>query len=128
MNRLWPLALLALTAACTSAKERARADSAQALSQRQQVLMKQLAAQKDSLERVVDDADVFIAKVDSTISKVKGLPKGKASSKQFESPVDQQIQARKDMLARVNALVERARATAKELAAAQQREKELRGE
>jgi hypothetical protein len=59
---------------------------------------------------------------------VKGLPKGKASKAKLESPIDQQIQARKDMLARVNALVERTRATAKELAAAQAREKELRGE
>ena len=127
MNRLRPLAFMILIVACTSAKEKARADSAQALADRQQVLMHQLAAQKDSLEKVVDDADGFIAKIDSSVSRVKGLPKGKAA-KNLESPIDQQIQARKDMLARVNALVERTRATAKELAAAQAREKELRGE
>ena len=128
MKRLSALALIAFTVACTSAKEKARADSAQALADRQQQLMHQLAAQKDSLERVVDDADNFIAKIDSSVSRVKGLPKGKASSAKLESPIDQQLQARKDMLARVNALVERTRATAKELQAAQAREKELRGE
>ena len=126
MKRLSALVLIAFTVACTSKEEKARADSAQALADRQQVLKHQLAAQKDSLERVVDDADSFIAKIDSSVSRVKGLPKSKGAK--LESPVDQQIQARKEMLARVNALVERTRQTAKELAAAQAREKELRGE
>ena len=70
MKRLWPAAILALplAVACTSAKEKARADSAQALAGQQRVLMAKLEAQKDSLSLVVGDADSFIAKVDSTHS------------------------------------------------------------
>jgi vacuolar-type H+-ATPase subunit I/STV1 len=129
MKRLWPAAILALPLvfACTSAKERARADSAQALANQQKVLMAKLEAQKDSLSQVVGDADDFIAKVDSTVSKVKGLPKSK-HKKNSESPIEDQLQARKEMLKRVSALVQRAQETAKELAAAKQREEELKGE
>jgi hypothetical protein len=129
MTRFWSAAILALplAVACTSAKERARADSAQALSQQQKVLMAKLEAQKDSLTQVVNDADNFIAKVDSQVSKVKGLPKSKKNRKS-ESPIQDQIQARKDMLARVHALVTRAQETAKELAEARKREEELKGE
>lgn len=129
MKRLWPVAALALpfAVACTSAKERARADSAQALASQQKVLMAKLEAQKDSLSQVVGDADNFIAKVDSTVSKVKGLPKGKRR-KDSESPIEDQIQARKDMLKRVSALVQRAQETAKELADAKKREEDLKND
>ena len=87
MMRLWPAAILALPLAigCTSAKEKARADSVQALASQQKVLMSKLEAQKDSLSQVVADADNFMAKVDSTVSKVKGLPKSKRL-KNAESP------------------------------------------
>jgi len=129
MKRLWPAAILALplALACTSAKEKARADTAQALAAQQKVLMAKLEAQKDSLTQVVGDADSFIAKIDSQVSRVKGLPKSKKNAKS-ESPIQDQLQARKDMLKRVNALVERAQETAKELADARKREEELRGE
>jgi hypothetical protein len=100
--------------ACTSAKERARADSVQALANQQKELMAKLEAQKDSLTQVVGDADSFISKVDSQVSRVKGLPKAKRR-KDSESGIEDQIQARKDMLRRVNALVQRAQETAKEL-------------
>jgi hypothetical protein len=129
MKRLRPAAILALplALACTSAKEKERADSAQALSAQQKVLMAKLEAQKDSLAQVVGDADSFIAKIDSQVTKVKGLPKSKKNPKS-ESPIQDQLQARKDMLKRVNALVERAQQTAKELVDARKREEELRGE
>src|SRR6266576_6195487 len=63
MKRLWPAAILALplAVACTSAKEKARADSVLALASQQKVLMTKLEAQKDSLSQVVADADGFIA-------------------------------------------------------------------
>jgi regulator of replication initiation timing len=127
-RRLLALALFALPVACTSAKERARADSAQVLVAQQKELMTKLEAQKDSLSTVVSQADDFITKIDSSISRVKGLPKGKASSRKSESPIQDQVRARKEMLIRVNSLVERARITAKELAEARDKEKELLGE
>ena len=129
MKRLWPAAIiiLPLAVACTSAKEKARADSAQALATTQKVLMAKLEAQKDSLSQVVNDADSFIAKVDSTVSKVKGLPKSKRK-KNSESPIEDQLNARKEMLKRVSALVQRAQETAKELADAKKREEDLKND
>jgi len=91
------------------------------------VLMAKLEAQKDSLSQVVNDADNFIAKVDSTVSKVKGLPKSKRK-KNSESPIEDQLNARKEMLKRVSALVQRAQETAKELADAKQREEALKAD
>ena len=128
MKHLRLLPLLVLTLACETAADRARADSVNALVTEQQQLMAQLAAQKDSLSSVVDDADQFISQIDSQISRVKGLPAGKRSTIASESPLADQQQARKDMLARVDALVDRARATAAQLAESQRREKALRGE
>lgn len=129
MKRFWPAAMLVLplAVACTSANEKARADSAQSLAAQQKVLMAQLEAQKDSLINVVGDADSFIATIDSQVSKVKGLPKSKKNPKS-ESPIQDQLQARKDMLKRVNALVARAQETAKQLAEARKLEEDLRGE
>jgi hypothetical protein len=125
--RLLSLSLVALTLACETASERARADSAEALAVRQRTLMIKLNAQKDSLSLVVDDADKFITQIDSQISRVKGLKtkKKKKGQHELESPLEEQVQARKEMLARVNALVERARTTATQLAEAQAREKAL---
>ena len=129
MKRFWPTAMLVLplAVACTSAKEKARADSAQALAAQQKVLMAQLEAQKDSLTQVIGDADGFIAKIDSQVTRVKGLPKSKRNPKS-ESPIEDQVQARKEMLKRVSALVARAQETAQQLAEARKREEELRSE
>ena len=128
MNRFSSLALLAATAVgCTDRKEAARADSLQAVSAEQSRLAFQLSAQKDSLTTVVLDADAFIARIDSQVSRVKGLPK-KGAGKESESPIEQQLQQRKLMLARVSALVERAQATAKQLEASRKRERALKGE
>lgn len=127
MKFLRPLALLVLAAACT-AKERARADSAAAVASQQKQLATQLAAQKDSLTQVVLDADKFITQIDSQISRVKGLPKHQRAADSLESPLQQQLQARKEMLARVDALVQRARRTAALLAKEQGKNKELQAQ
>src|SRR5262249_52502505 len=129
MNRHWLVTSLFISSvvACTSAQDRARADSAQALAAQQRVLLSKLEAQKDSLGKVVNDADGFISKIDSQVSRVKGLKRAKAKSNS-ESPIEDQIRARKEMLRRVSALVERAQETAKELAEARKQEEELRGQ
>jgi hypothetical protein len=93
---------------------------------RQRALMIKLNAQKDSLSHIVDDADTFAAQIDSQISKVKGLKAKKGKRRgEIESPMEEQMQARKELLLRVSALVERARSTASQLNEAQQREKAL---
>lgn len=126
LSRLSLLAPFAIVAACTNG-DKLRADSLQAVQAEQLQLMDQLAAQKDSLTNVVLDADKFISTVDSTISTVKGLPKSKRTQP-LESPIEEQLQNRRDMLERVNALVVRARTTANQLAEARKRETALRGE
>lgn len=129
MRRLSSLLLLAplSLAACTNG-DKLRADSLQAVQAEQLQLMDQLAAQKDSLTNVVLDADKFIATVDSTISTVKGLPKAKRGKQPLESPIEEQLQNRREMLEKVNALVARAKTTANQLAEARKRETALRGE
>jgi vacuolar-type H+-ATPase subunit I/STV1 len=102
--------------------EDVRADSVHTAEQLK--LTNQLAAQKDSLMTVVLDADKFISKIDSQISRVRDLPAPKRK-KDTESPIQDQLQARKDLLVRVDALVKRAQNTARELAAAKGHEKRL---
>lgn len=119
---------LAVTAACTDGKTVARADSLQTVATQQVALVTQLAAQKDSLTKVVLDADRFISQVDSQVGRVKGLKvKHPAGPTTFESPIEEQLHARKEMLAKVAALADRAQATAKQLADARRRELALRG-
>ena len=62
-----------LLAACTSPRDRARADSAQALAAQEGLLVQKLTSQRDSVSRVLGDADDFIGKIDGSISRVKGL-------------------------------------------------------
>ena len=109
------LAAAAGLAACGDSKEHKRADSlAVAKAAEQQRLTVQLAAQKDSLTRVVLQADDFIQHIDSSVSRVVGKPK-KGSKKGTLDPLAQQIENRKAVMERVDALVARARATAAEL-------------
>jgi len=111
----WPRTLvvaLVLSAAACDRAAVARGDSLQTLAT-------QLSSQKDSLTRVVLDADAFIGQIDSAISTVKGLPRNQRAA---SDPLADQLQARKDMQARVNALVSRAKATAAQLAAVQRRQ------
>jgi regulator of replication initiation timing len=132
MSRRQLVAFIAITAAATigcDGGRAAREDSLRVVQAQQLKLMTQLSAQKDSLTKVILDADDFIAKVDSKISSVKGVAaKGKKGRKDLESPIEQQIQNRKEMMARVDALVKRAKETADQLAAAKERESELKGE
>lgn len=124
------LALTLLSTACVSKAERdrqaARADSAQALADRRTALLTTLTAQKDSIATVLDDANSFVAKIDESMSRVKGLPRPKRAKQ--ESIAAEQIQARKDMLARVDALVARAQRTARELEEARKKEATLLAE
>jgi hypothetical protein len=114
--------------ACSVSHQDARDDSARSATAEQLRLSTQLAAQKDSLTTVVLDADKFISQIDSQISRVKGLPAGKRGKQSFESPVEEQLAARKALLVRVDALVERAQVTAKQLAAARKNEKNYQGQ
>ena len=131
MSRIQALAVIATTAviavACDNGRA-AREDSLRVVQTQQLQLMGQLSAQKDSLTKVILDADDFISKVDSKISSVKGIGGSKKKGKELESPIQQQLQNRKEMLARVDALVKRAKETADQLAAARQRESELKEE
>lgn len=115
----------AALAACGDSKEHKLADSlATAKSADQQRLTIQLAAQKDSLTRVVLQADDFIQHIDSSVSRVIGKPK-KGSRKATLDPLAQQIENRKAVMQRVDALVARARATAAELRKSQEDNKVL---
>lgn len=124
-RRLVVVAFLPLAVACESRAKLAAADS---LAAEQTRLATELAAQKDSLTRVVLDADAFIAQVDSQVSRVKGLPTAERPKHGLEGPMEEQLQARADMLARVKGLVDRAQRNAALLAESRKREKELRGE
>lgn len=121
------LSITLLLGAC-EARSRARNDSLQAITAEQLDLTTQLSAQKDSLAKIIVDADDFIMQIDSQIRTVKGLPTSKRVSRRSESPIEEQLETRKEVLARVGALVERAKTTATQLAASRQREKALRGE
>jgi hypothetical protein len=124
-TRFLALGLLALSA-CKASREHASADSARAAAAEQhERLATELSAQKDSLTRIVLQADEFIMRIDSSVRTVKGLPKGKAQSERLD-PLAQQIENRKEVLARVDALVKRARTTANQLASAQKENAELR--
>ena len=106
--------------ACGPSVEHQRADSAAvALSSlhadRASQLSAQLGAQKDSLTRVVLQADDFIMHLDSSVNTVKGLPKGRRADDRLD-PLARQVQNRKLVMARVDALVERARTTSSQLA------------
>lgn len=105
--------LLISVAACKDRASVARADSLQGVATETQTLSTQLNAQKDSLTRVVLDADAFLGQMDSAISTVKGLPRGKRASS--ESPLADQVAARKEMMTRVSALVARAKQTSNQL-------------
>lgn len=121
------VATLAL-AACGPSAEHTRADSATtALSTQRTQLAMQLGAQKDSLTRVVLQADDFIVHIDSSVSTVKGLPKNKRSDRKLD-PLARQIENRKAVMSRVDALVARAHSTANQLAKANRTNTALRAQ
>jgi hypothetical protein len=115
-------------AACGPTPEHKRADSTAAAAAEQQTLLaSQLAAQKDSLTRVVLQADDFIMQVDKSMSRVKGLPKGKKKNDNLD-PLARQVENRKLVMERVDALVARAQATAAQLAKANRNNVALRAQ
>jgi hypothetical protein len=131
MRRLSSLGLCAvgaIVAACMSPRDRARADSVQALVVQQGQLLNTLTAQRDSVSRVLGDADAFIGGIDSSISRVKGLHRRSLATRASEGPLEEQVRQRKDMLRRVNALVARAQETAKEVGVLKERERRLLAE
>jgi hypothetical protein len=119
-TRLFAAAVLIALAACKDKEAIARADSLTVVVTEQQTLSSQLAAQKDSLTRVVLDADAFLGQMDSAIKTVRGMPTAKRASS--ENPIANQLQARKDMMERVDALVKRAKQTAAQLAALEKKQ------
>jgi len=113
--------MAAVVAGCTSGRERARADSMQVLVLQQGHLMNTLTAQRDS-------ADAFIGQIDSSISRMKDFSRASRSKIASEGPLEDQVRQRRDMLRRVDALVDRARETAKELSTLKERERKLLAE
>jgi len=109
MRRILILGLASAAAACSSPRDKARADSAQALAAQQRVLMDKLTSQRDSVSQLLGDANVFIGHIDKSISRVKGLGPSSNARKGSESGLEDQLRARRDMLRRVDALVDRAR-------------------
>src|SRR5688572_19107388 len=120
-------ALITVLAGCETKRERARADSLQAITDRQLALTTSLSSQKDSLMRAIFESDSLLTKIDSQIRTVKGLPAKKRVNRNYESPLEEQLVRRKELTDRVEALVQRARVTATELADSRKREQELRG-
>jgi hypothetical protein len=105
----------ALLAACGPSKEHVAQDSTQALAAtKEHSLATQLAAQKDSLTRIVLQADEFISHVDSSLTTAKGISHKGASADL--DPIARSVENRKLIMDRVDALVKRARATSNELA------------
>jgi peptidoglycan hydrolase CwlO-like protein len=127
-SRLLIVSLFALPIACSSPADRARADSAQALAAQQRLMMDKLVAQRDSVSRVLGDADSFIGQIDKSISRVKGLPAGERPKRKSESGIEDQLRSRKDMLRRVDALVARARETSHQVSELQDRQTQLLAE
>lgn len=113
-------AMLLSVAACVDKEAVARGDSLQVVLTEQETLSLRLAEQKDSLTRVVLDADAFLGQMDSAINTVRGLPRSRRASN--ESPLADQIAARKEMMGRVDALVARAKQTAAQLADLQKKQ------
>jgi hypothetical protein len=118
--------LCALLAGCQG-RDQARADSLQAITDRQLALTTTLSVQKDSLMRAIFESDSLLTKIDSQIRSVKGLSPKKRAQRDYESPLEEQLTRRKELSDRVSALVQRAAVTANELAASRRREQELRG-
>src|SRR6185436_8274625 len=102
-------------AACGPSREHVAQDSTQAVvASKDHSLAIQLDAQKDSLTRLVLQADEFISHVDSSLTTARGVSH-KGADKNLD-PIARSVENRKLIMARVDALVKRARETANELA------------
>src|SRR6185369_12789989 len=110
-TRLAVIPVLVLAAASCdklSVAKNAKADSLQVALSEQTNLGNQLQFQKDSLTRVVLDADAFLVPMDSAMKTVKGLPVARGPAGE-RTPLGDQMAARREMLKRVGALVNRAK-------------------
>jgi len=127
-SRLLIIPLFALPLACSAPRDRAQVDSAEALAAQQRLMMDKLVAQRDSVSRVLGEADTFIGEIDKSISRVKGLPAAEHPKRKSESGIEDQLRSRKDMLRRVNALVARARETSRQVTELQDHQTQLLAE
>jgi hypothetical protein len=126
-TRLAVIPMLAMTvASCEKLSIAKRTDSLTTALSEQTILGNQLQVQKDSLTRIVLDADAFLGQMDSAIRTVRGLPSTKRAA--TESPLADQVVARRDMMVRVNALISRAKSTAAQLSELQKKEVALQSE
>lgn len=125
---LFAAAVAATLAACSRGPDADSARAADPAAAQQLVLAEQLAAQKDSLTRIVLETDRFLVAVDSQLDRVPATRTGPRPQVASESPVEQQLQDRQALLERVEQLVERTRATGRQLAEARKRNKALEAE
>jgi hypothetical protein len=126
-TRLAVVPMLAMTvASCDKMSVAKRTDSLTTALSEQTLLGNQLQVQKDSLTRIVLDADAFLGQMDSAVRTVRGLPRTKRAA--TESPLADQVVARRDMMERVQALVARAKSTAAQLSELQKKEIALQTE
>src|SRR2546422_8836678 len=93
LRLLTAVVLLGSVVACDT-KSASRADSLRDVATQQQALATTLSAQKDSLTRVVLDADEFLSQMDSAVRTVKGLPR---KARRASDPLAEQLAARKEM-------------------------------
>src|ERR687895_935975 len=91
------IALVTLLSGCETRASRARADSLQAITDRQLALTTSLSSQKDSLMRAIFESDSLLTKIDSQIRTVKGLPAKKRVTRNYESPLEEQLVRRKEL-------------------------------
>jgi FtsZ-binding cell division protein ZapB len=113
-----------LLAACQRGPDADAARKSDPSITQQIALADQLAAQKDSLTQIVLETDKFITAVDSQLDRVPNL-KGRKPITRAESPFGTQLQERQAMLERVQALVDRTRATSGALVKARAKIKTL---
>jgi regulator of replication initiation timing len=128
MRRILPALAVAVAAVTTACSRGPDAESTNAAALAEQVaLAETLASQKDSLTRIVLETDRFLAAIDSQLDRAPGL-KAKAPIDATESPMAQQLAERQQLLARVQELVDRSRATSAQLTRARQRIKSMEGD
>ena len=126
-TRFAVIPVLVMTAASCEKMSAARHDSLQTALSEQTILGNQLQVQKDSLMRVVLDADAFLGRMDSALKTVRGLPAASRAASE-RTPLADQMVARREMMKRVSALVARAKTTASQLAALQRKDSALQSE
>src|SRR5688572_33299055 len=90
-------ALVTILAGRETKRDRARADSLQAITDRQLALTTSLSSQKDSLMRAIFESDSLLTKIDSQIRTAKDLSAKKRVSGSYDSPLEEQLMRRKEL-------------------------------